>query len=67
MTTKEDSENRSYYQELKAQNEEMRSKLSALESEGFLLEPHVNLKNVYMYLKKNPKSAQFIYEKYGKV
>ena len=67
MTTKEDSENRSYYQELKAQNEEMRSKLSVLESEGFLLEPHVNVQNLYMYLKKNPKSAQFIYEKYSEV
>ena len=67
MTTKEDSENRSYYQELKAQNEEMRRKLSVLENEGFLLEPHVNLQNLYMYLKRNPKSAQFIYEKYSEV
>jgi archaellum component FlaC len=67
MTTKEDSENRSYYQELKAQNEEMRRKLSVLENEGFLLEPHVNLQNLYMYLKKNHKAAQFIYEKYSEV
>ena len=64
---KEDNENRSYYQELKQQNEEMRSKLSVLESEGFLLEPHVNVQNLYMYLKRNPKSAQFIYEKYSEV
>ena len=67
MTTKEDNENRSYYQELKAQNEQMRSKLSVLESEGFLLEPNVNVKNLYMYLKKNPTAAQFIYEKYANV
>ena len=67
MTTKEDSENRSYYQELKTQNEQMRSKLSVLENEGFLLEPHVNVQNLYMYLKRNPKSAQFIYEKYSEV
>ena len=64
---KEDNENRSYYQELKQQNEEMRSKLSVLESEGFLLEPNVNVKNLYMYLKKNPTAAQFIYEKYANV
>ena len=67
MTAKEESENRSYYQELKAQNEEMRRKLSVLENEGFLLEPHVNLQNLYMYLKKNHKAAQFIYEKYSEV
>ena len=45
----------------------MRSKLFVLESEGFLLEPHVNVQNLYMYLKRNPKSAQFIYEKYSEV
>ena len=67
MTAKEDSENRSYYQELKAQNEQMRSKLSVLENEGFLLKPNVDVENLYMYLKKNPTSAQFIYQKYVSV
>ena len=67
MTTKEDSENRSYYQELKAQNEQMRSKLSVLENEGFLLKPNVDIENLYMYLRRNPKAAQFIYEKYANV
>ena len=67
MTAKEDSENRSYYQELKAQNEQMRSKLSVLENEGFLLKPNVDIENLYMYLRRNPKAAQFIYEKYANV
>ena len=64
---KEDGESKSYYQELKAQNEQMRSKLSVLENEGFLLKPNVDIENLYMYLRRNPKAAQFIYEKYANV
>ena len=64
---KEDGESKSYYQALKSENEEMRSKLSVLENEGFLLEANVNVKNLYMYLKKNHKAAQFIYQKYASV
>ena len=64
---KEDGESKSYYQELKAQNEQMRAKLSVLENEGFLLKPNVDIENLYMYLRRNPKAAQFIYEKYANV
>ena len=64
---KEDGESKSYYQELKAQNEQMRSKLSVLENEGFLLRRDVDIENLYMYLKKNHKAAQFIYQKYASV
>ena len=64
---KEDGESKSYYQELKAQNEQMRSKLSVLENEGFLLRRDVDIENLYMYLKKNHKAAQFIYQKYANV
>ena len=45
---KEDGESKSYYQELKAQNEQMRSKLSILENEGFLLRRDVDIEHLYM-------------------
>jgi predicted DNA-binding ArsR family transcriptional regulator len=45
----------------------MRSKLSVLENEGFLLRRDVDIENLYMYLKKNHKAAQFIYQKYANV
>jgi hypothetical protein len=64
---KEEDSGKSYYQELKSQNEEMRAKLSVLESEGFLLRRDVDIENLYFYLKKNPKAAQFIYRKYQNV
>ena len=64
---KEDGESKSYYQELKAQNEQMRLKLSVLENERFLLRRDVDIENLYMYLKKNHKAAQFIYQKYANV
>ena len=62
MAKEEDG--KSYYQELKRQNEEMRAKLSVLESEGFLLRKDVDIENLYFCLKKNPKAAKFIYRKY---
>ena len=64
---KEDGESKSYYQALKSENEEMRGKLSVLENEGFLLRRDVDIENLYMYLKKNHKAAQFIYQKYSNV
>ena len=64
---KEDGESKSYYQALKSENEKMRSKLSILENEGFLLRRDVDIENLYMYLKKNHKAAQFIYQKYANV
>lgn len=45
----------------------MRAKLSVLENEGFLLRKDVDIENLYFYLKKNPKAAQFIYRKYATV
>lgn len=65
--TKDDDSGKSYYQELKSQNEQMKAKLSVLESEGFLLRRDVDIENLYFYLKKNPKAAQFIYRKYATV
>jgi hypothetical protein len=39
---KEDGESKIYSQELKAQNGQVREKLSVLESEGLLLKPNVD-------------------------
>ena len=45
---KEDGESKSYYQELKAQNEQMRAKLSVLENEGkYILLINVGGSNSY--------------------
>ena len=67
MVKNDDTGKSSYYQALKLENEEMREKLSVLESEGFLLRKDVDIENLYFYLKKNPKSAKFIYRKYQNV
>lgn len=64
---KDDDSGKSYYQALKLENEQMKAKLSVLESEGFLLRKDVDIENLYMYLKKNPKAAKFIYRKYPTV
>ena len=54
----------SYYSKVKAENEELKNKYGWLETESFLLDSQADIRNVYMFLKKNPGSAKFIYKKY---
>lgn len=53
-----------YYQKVKQENEELKDKYGWLESDSFLQDSTADTRNVYMFLKKNPESAKFIYKKY---
>ena len=61
---KADSEKESYYNKLKTENESLREKVQWLENDSFLLDQDVDRRQVYIYVKKNPDSAKFIYRKY---
>ena len=52
-----------YYQKLKQENQDLKSEMSWLD-ESFLLDPDVNVKTIYGYLKNNPSASKFIYKKY---
>ena len=52
-----------YYQKLKQENQDLKSEMSWLD-ESFLLDPDVDVKRVYGYLKNNPSASKFIYKKY---
>lgn len=57
-------DNETYYSKLKSENEELKSKMEWLDQESWLLAKDVKIEQVYNYLKRNPKSAKFIYQKY---
>ena len=57
-------DNETYYSKLKSENEELKSKMEWLDQESWLLAKDVKIEQVYNYLKRNPKSAEFIYKKY---
>ncbi len=61
---KADGEKESYYNKLKTENESLREKVQWLENDSFLLDQDVDRRQVYIYMKKNPDSAKFIYRKY---
>lgn len=54
----------SYYQKLKQENQDLKSEMSWLD-ESFLLDPDVDIKTIYGYLKNNPSASKFIYKKYA--
>lgn len=64
MAKSDEGKKDSYYQKVKQENEELKDKYGWLESESFLLDGSADMRNVYMFLKKNPESAKFIYKKY---
>ena len=53
-----------YYQKLKQENQDLKSEMSWLD-ESFLLDPDVDIKTIYGYLKNNPSASKFIYKKYA--
>ncbi len=57
-------DNKTYYSKLKSENEELKGKTEWLDQESWLLAKDVKIEQVYNYLKRNPKSAEFIYQKY---
>lgn len=54
-----------YYQKLKQENMDLKAEMSWLD-ESFLLDPDVDIRTIYGYLKTKPEAAKFIYKKYPK-
>ncbi len=52
-----------YYQKLKQENMDLKAEMGWLD-ESFLLDPDVDIRTVYGYLKGNPQASVFIYRKY---
>ena len=52
-----------YYQKLKQENQDLKSEMKWID-ESFLLDPDVDVKTIYGYLKNNPSASKFIYKKY---
>ena len=61
---KADKDTESYYSKVKAENAELKEKVGWLDSDSFLLDSNADIRQVYVYMKKNPASARFIYQKY---
>jgi chromosome segregation ATPase len=54
----------SYYTKVKVENEELKRTVAWLDSDSFLLDSSADIRQVYMFLKKYPESAKFIFKKY---
>jgi hypothetical protein len=61
---KKDKEQESYYGKVKAENAELKEKVGWLDNDSFLLDQDVDRRQAYIYMKKNPESAKFIFRKY---
>ena len=61
---KKDKEQESYYSKVKAENAELKEKVGWLDNDSFLLDQDVDVRQAYIYLRKNPDSAKFIFRKY---
>ena len=61
---RKDKEQESYYSKVKAENAELKEKVGWLDNDSFLLDQDVDVRQAYIYLRKNPESAKFIYRKY---
>ena len=61
---KADKEQESYYSKVKQENAELKEKVGWLDSDSFLLDSQADIRQVYIYMRKNPASARFIYQKY---
>ena len=63
-TERKDKEQESYYSKVKAENEVLKERVAWLDNDSFLLDSNADIRNAYIYMKKNPASARFIYQKY---
>ena len=61
---KADKDTESYYSKVKAENAELKEKVGWLDNDSFLLDQDVDVRQAYIYLRKNPESAKFIFRKY---
>ena len=57
------SDTNATYNKMKQELEELRAKLDWLDN-SFLLEPSIDVKKAYGYLKENPSGVRFVYKKY---
>ena len=57
------SDTNATYTRMKQELEELRAKLDWLDN-SFLLEPNIDVKKAYGYLKQNPSGVRFVYKKY---
>ena len=57
------SDTNATYNRMKQELEELRAKLDWLDN-SFLLEPNIDVKKAYGYLKENPSGVRFVYKKY---
>ena len=56
----------SYYQRVKAENDELKKEMKWFDDK-FLLYPEVDEITIFGYLRKNPKASEFVYKKYSKL
>ena len=61
---RKDKEQESYYSRVKQENAELKEKVGWLDNDSFLLDQDVDVRQAYIYLRKNPDSAKFIFRKY---
>ena len=61
---RKDKEQESYYSRVKQENAELKEKVGWLDNDSFLLDQDVDVRQAYIYMKKNPDSAKFIFRKY---
>ena len=61
---RKDKEQESYYSKVKAENADLKEKVAWLDNDSFLLDQDVDVRQAYIYLRKNPESAKFIFRKY---
>ena len=64
MAVKADKDKDSYYSKVKQENAELKEKVGWLDNDSFLLDSQADIRQVYVYMKRNPASARFIYQKY---
>lgn len=60
----EKNKDESSYQKVRKENEELHKQFDWLTEEAFVLSDKADIRQIYYYLKQNPKSAKFIYKKY---
>ena len=61
---RKEKDTESYYSKVKQENEALKERVAWLDNDSFLLDSQADIRQVYIYMKKNPGSAKFIYRKY---
>ena len=61
---RKEKDTESYYSKVKQENEALKERVAWLDNDSFLLDSNADIRQVYIYMKKNPGSAKFIFRKY---